>query len=207
MPACCDAVLHPWDRYGVQQRWLPGTLQCLVIGENPGNTDSQYFYAPPQSYARDRVIVRRCLLRGLCDQKLISEATLEGFRNAGFLFDHAIRCPLSQTIVKAERQAARRYASPRAEEPSHLLASLSQAVVVWVMGHIACNAVANACTSFPKVPRPISKPPYPGELEIGSKFFVSEYFTRWNQSESVEICRAFKRFALERGVFDGSRQE
>ena len=207
MPACCNAVSHPWDQHEVQQRWLPGTLRCLIIGENPGDTDSQYFYAPPQSYARDRVIVRRCLLRGLCDQKLISAATLEGFRNAGFLFDHAIRCPLSQTIVKAEHRAARKYASPRVEEPVHLFGSLSQADVVWVMGHIACNAVANACTSFPKEPRSISKPPYPGELETGSKFFVSEYFTRWNQSESVGICRAFKRFALERGVFDGLRQE
>jgi hypothetical protein len=203
MLACCGAVLHPWDRHEVQQQWLPGTLRCLIIGENPGDTDSQYFYAPPQSYARDRGTVRRCLLRGLCDQKLISETTLEGFRNAGFLFDHAIRCPLSQIVVKAERHAARRYASPRVDEPVHLLASLSQAVVVWVMGHLACNAVANVCTSFPKERRLISELPYPGELEPGSKFFVSEYFTRWNQSESVGICRAFKRFALERGVFDG----
>lgn len=205
MLACCSAASHPWELFNVQQHWLPETLRCFIIGENPGDTDSQYFYDQPQSYDRDRVIVRKCLLRSLHDQQLISEATLEGFRSAGFLFDHAIRCPLSKTVVKAERQAARRYASIRVENSGHLLVLLSQASVVWVMGHIACNAVANIWPTFSRARRSISKSPYPGELASGSKFFVSEYFNRWNQSQHQAICKAFARFAENRGVIKSPR--
>jgi len=201
MLACCGVTLHPWNRYEVERQWLPGSLRCLIIGENPGDTDSQYFYTVPQSYDRDRVVVRRCLLHGLYDQKLIREATLEGFRDAGFLFDHAIRCPLSQAVVKAEHRAARRYASSRVENPTHLLSLMSHATAVWVMGHIASNAVANVCGAFSKKQRRISKHPYLGELEADSRFFLSEYFTRWNQNDSVQICRAFAQFARVRGIF------
>lgn len=201
MTSCCDAVLHPWDKYAVERRWIPETLRCLIIGESPGDSNSQYFYAAPQSYVKDRVVVRRCLLRGLCEEGLIGAATLEAFRDAGFLFDHAIRCPLSRAVVKAENRAARKYESTRVENPSHLRGMLSQAVVVWVMGHIASNAVANLCVTFPKERRYVSKAPFPGELHAGSKFFVSEYFTRWNQKEYSRICTAFKLFTLERGVF------
>jgi len=201
MTCCCNAVLHPWDKYEVERRWVPEILRCLIIGENPGDSNSQYFYDPPQSYARDRVIVRRCLLRGLCEQGLISAATLEAFQDAGFLFDHAIRCPLSKTAMKAEHRAARKYGSTRVENPAHLGELLSQTAIVWVMGHIASNAVANLCVSFRKEPRCVSKPPFPGELNAGSKFFISEYLTRWHQCESSRICSAFKRFAVERGAF------
>jgi hypothetical protein len=65
-----------------------------VVAENSGDTTSHYFYQRPASYESDEVAVRRALLRGLREQGLITVATLEGFRDAGFLFDHAIRCQL-----------------------------------------------------------------------------------------------------------------
>lgn len=97
MPTCCGAEKHGWDRQEVERRWLPTTLRCFVVGENPGDTTSEYFYERPASYAADEVTVRRALLRGLHEQGLIAEATLEGFQEAGFLFDHAIRCQLPPT--------------------------------------------------------------------------------------------------------------
>src|SRR5688572_27617810 len=98
MLPCCKAELHPWDYYKVAAEWLPQEVRCFIIGENPGNTNSEYFYSAPGSYDRDRVRVRRGLLQGLHNGTLVSEATLEGFRNAGFLFDHAIRCLLPREI-------------------------------------------------------------------------------------------------------------
>jgi hypothetical protein len=74
---CCIAKQHEWDRLAVDQRWLPATLRCFVVGENPGNTTSQYFYERPATYAADEVLVRRALLGGLHEQGLIAEATLE----------------------------------------------------------------------------------------------------------------------------------
>jgi hypothetical protein len=170
---CCGAAAHPWDQYEVENRWLPLTVRCLIVGENPGAVDSEYFYAVPKSYARDRVIVRRCLLHGLHREKLILEATLEAFRDAGFLFDHGIRCPLSRNEVKTEQRAAKLYRSRRVGCAPHLVPLLSQSSTVWVMGHIASNAVANATETsptdiFPKEQRLISKAPYPCELAPGS---------------------------------------
>ena len=72
--------------------WLPRVVRYLLIGENPGDSDSEYFYQRPRSYDADKVAVRRALLHGLHQQRLITEPTLEAFRDAGFLFDHAIRC-------------------------------------------------------------------------------------------------------------------
>jgi hypothetical protein len=47
MPVCCDAPSHPWDRWQVEQRWMPKALRCLIVGENPGDVSSEYFYEPP----------------------------------------------------------------------------------------------------------------------------------------------------------------
>ncbi len=205
--ACCGATEHPWDRYNVPRDWFPRSLRCLIIGENPGYpatarslTPSEYFYTDPP---RDNVVVREALLHGLHREGLIPEARLKGFRDAGFLFDHAIRCLLPKEVVKRERQAAMRYASHRVEHPDHLRA-LAQARVVWVMGHLASNAVANIADDFPKERRLISKPPWPGELAPRSRFFLSEYFARWNEKKAPAICEAFSRFARGRGVFDDS---
>lgn len=205
MLSCCGAAAHPWDQYEVEKRWLPQSVRCLVVGENPGALNSEYFYAVPKNYASDRVIVRRCLLRGLYNMKLIHEATLDAFRDAGFLFDHGIRCPLSRNEVKTEHRVAKLYNSARVGRASHLVPRLSQSSTVWVMGHIASNAVANAteissADIFPKEQRLISKAPYPCELSPSSRFFISEYFSRWNQRDAQTICEAFARFARRRGV-------
>lgn len=194
MLVCCHAQEHPWDRYNVQRDWIPVSIRCLVVGENPGSESSEYFYNPPADYARDRVVVRKSLLHGLQAAGLLKAATLEGFREAGFLFDHGIRCPLSQEIVRRERHLAKRYASTYVGAAMHLLPTLSRARTVWVMGHIASNAVANATSQFPKEERLISQTPYPGETAPGSPFFVSEYFTRWNRRAVPKICAAFAQF-------------
>jgi hypothetical protein len=173
--ACCAAQQHEWDRLEVEREWLPPTLRCFIVGENPGDTTSEYFYQRPASYESDEVAVRRALLRGLCEQGLIAVATLEGFRDAGFLFDHAIRCQLPSKVVKSEHEKAKRYASQRVGTPDHLRPWLSRAPLVWVMGHLAGNAVANATTEFPRQRRKISMPPYPGEIAPYLRFFVSEY--------------------------------
>jgi hypothetical protein len=193
--ACCGAANHPWDREDVEHRWLPRALRCFIIGENPGDTTSEYFYHPPSDYNSDTVVVRRTLLRGLHLHGLIPEATLEGFHDAGFLFDHAIRCQLSPEVVGVERRRAMRYASRRVENPAHLQRWLTEAAVVWVMGHLASNAVANATSDFPRVKRLISRPPYPGPIGRGSRFFVSEYLTWRTEAQASRFCEAFRRFA------------
>jgi hypothetical protein len=201
MLSCCGTDSHPWDQYQAAERWMPRTLRCLIIGESPGDLDSEYFYTAPKDYDQDRVAVRRCLLRGLHQHELISQATLEVFRDAGFLFDHAIRCPLPPEIVNAEREAAMRYASQRVLCPNHLRRILDESPVVWVMGHLASNAVANIVSDFQKVKRRVSQPPFPSELTLGSKFFLSEYLTRRNENRAPQICEAFVRFARARGIF------
>src|SRR2546428_10378446 len=87
MLACCGVQEHPWDRHNVKTDWLPASIRCLIVGENPGAARSEYFYNPPTSYARDRVVVRKGLLHGLHAVGLLNAATLEGFRDAGFLLD------------------------------------------------------------------------------------------------------------------------
>lgn len=201
MHACCGAEKHEWNRLEVERRWLPPTLRCFIVGESPGNTTSEYFYERPASYAQDEVGVRRALLRGLHQQGLIAEATLDGFQEAGFLFDHAIRCQLSSMVVSSERQKAMRYTSRRVGNADHLCMWLAQSCVVWVMGHLASNAVANASAEFPKQRRKISLPPYPGEIARDSRFFVSEYLSWRTEAEASAFAKAFKRFAQERSVF------
>jgi len=202
MPACCGTKRHQWDEHEVEHQWVPARLRCFIVGENPGKTESQYFYQRPSNYTSDPVVVRRVLLRGLHQHGIIQEATLEGFQNAGFLFDHAIRCQLSSRIVSGERQRAMRYASSYVEEPVHLQPWLSQSVAVWVMGHLASNAVANATKEFPKQKRKISMSPFPGPIVSSSRFFLSEYLTWRNEAKASTFFEAFVRFARERQLFD-----
>jgi len=200
--ACCDAEIHEWDRWEVERQWLPSILRCFIVGENPGDRTSEYFYNPPASYALDRVVVRRALLDGLYRRGLIVEPTLEGFREAGFLFDHAIRCQLSSEAVKSERQKATRYASPCVGNADHLRPWLAKAHVVWVMGHLASNAVAKICpTEFPEQKRKISRRPFPCEVARNSKFFLSEYLSWRTKDSASTFAEAFKRFARERDIF------
>lgn len=41
---CCDQVNHACDRFRVFGRWIPNPLRDLVVGENPGGAESEYFY-------------------------------------------------------------------------------------------------------------------------------------------------------------------
>jgi hypothetical protein len=202
MLACCGATKHQWEEHEVERRWVPTRLRCLIIGENPGSTASQYFYQRPPSYTSDTVVVRRALLRELHQHGIIPEATLEGFQSAGFLFDHAIRCQLSSQVISGERQRAMRYASSYVKEPVHLQPWIAQSVVIWVMGHLASNAVANATTEFPRQRRKISMPPYPSQIASSSRFFLSEYITWRNEAKVSKFCEAFVCFAREKHAFD-----
>lgn len=204
MHGCCCTKKHQWEEHEVEQQWVPARLRCYIVGENPGDTRSHYFYERPASYSSDSVVVRRALLRGLHKHGIISEPTLEGFQSAGFLFDHAIRCQLSSQVVSKERTRAIRYASSYVEEPVHLQPWLAQSVVVWVMGHLASNAVANATKEFPKQRRKISMSPFPGPIVSSSRFFLSEYLTWRNEAKSSIFFEAFVRFARDRHLFDNA---
>jgi hypothetical protein len=198
MLPCCHAERHEWDRLEVERNWLPPVVRCLLIGENPGDSYSKYFYERPRSYDADKVAVRRALLHGLHQQGLIAEPTLEGFRDAGFLFDHAIRCHMPANVVAKEREKAKRYASTLVGGADHLRRWLSEANLVWVMGHLASNAVAKATPAFAKQERKISMPPYPGPIAADSRFFVSEYLTWCTEAKATSFAASFKRFAQER---------
>jgi hypothetical protein len=202
MLACCGAEKHQWEKHEVERVWLPRILRCFIVGENPGDTTSQYFYEPPETYASDAVVVRRALLRSLHEHALIPEATLAAFRDAGFLFDHATRCQLDSDTVSAERQKAIRYASRRVEDPVHLRSWLAKARMVWVMGHLASNAVGNATSEFPRQRRRISLPPFPASSASGSRFFLSEYLSWRTESKASRFCEAFGRFARERAALE-----
>lgn len=195
MLKCCGAEEHQWDVYEVELRWVPETLRCLIIGENPGDSTAQYFYDKPFNYNADPVVVRSSLLQGLRRVGLIREASLAAFRDAGFLFDHAIRCQLPARMVGVERQKASRYSSSLVASPVHLKERLSQAQLIWVMGHLACNAIANLTADFPKEKRKISMTPYPCGITSSSRIFVSEYFSWRTVGKAQRICEAFGDFA------------
>jgi hypothetical protein len=190
---CCSGD-HPWDLYKVPTNWFPLKLRCFIIGENPGNVGSPYFYDGTQSVGHDPVAVRRNLLFGLHKVGLIGAPTLQAFQQAGFLFDHAIRCHLPTATIREERRLADRYDSLRAAAATHLDPMIKTAPAVWVMGRIARNAVASICLTFPKDRAPIAKPPYPLQIHGVPKFFVSRYLTRINTAEVLAICCRFKAF-------------
>jgi hypothetical protein len=201
MLKCCGTDTHPWDRFEVEKCWLPSTLRCLVVGENPGDANSEYFYKRPANYDNDKVAVRRALLQGLHEHGLIRSATLEAFQEAGFLFDHAIRCQLPSKVISVERSKAMRYASDLVKEPNHLGLRVAEAGLVWVMGHVASNAVANVSGEFPKEKRKLSKDPFPGAISSDSRFFVSQYLTWRTERQASTITEAFKEFARKHDVF------
>ena len=95
--SCCNKP-HAWDIYDVAIRWRPDNLRCLVVGENPGDESSVDFYQ--RIDGRDPVRVRTNLLHGLTTAALISSPTLDAFRAAGFLFDHAIRCHMPPSRIE-----------------------------------------------------------------------------------------------------------
>jgi hypothetical protein len=181
---CCGKP-HAWDVYGVAVRWKPNTLRCLIIGENPGDETSTYFYQLADG--RDPVRVRSNLLHGLTEAALISAPTLDAFRSAGFLFDHAIRCHMPFGRVEAYRRSADRPMPGLPGNAEHLRPFVAEARIVWVMGRIARKAVGCVAEDFQVERDLISKPPYPCRLK-GTKYFVSRYLTRMSRDRADAIC-------------------
>ena len=183
--SCCSTQ-HPFEIFNVRENWWPATPFCLIIGESPGGIDAHYFYDEHHS-----VRVRRNLLMGLHRFKLIPEPTLSGFRDAGFLFDHAIRCQLPSQVIKREWTQAKKYESSRAAEARHLLPLLDAFPAVWVMGYLARNAFSVFNASFPRTNRGLSVPYVPN---IATRCFVSRYLLNIGDQEVHSIAETFKQF-------------
>jgi len=179
---CCGAQEHPWETFSVATKWSPETLRCLILGESPGEVAAKYFYNEDR-----KVAVRTIMLRELHRHGVLSEPSLPAFRNAGFLFDHAIRCLLPAGIIQQEANLANRYESLRAAAAAHLWSFLRQESPVWVMGRVARNAVAALCCEFPRDLSEISKPPYPRRLPDAPRFFVSRYLLHASRLETTKI--------------------
>jgi len=170
---------------------VPRKLRCLIVGESPGENADKYFYNQ-----RRTVAIRTIMLRGLHRHGLITEPTLVAFREAGFVFDHAIRCLLPPEIIQHEASLAETYSSTRAGAAAHLDSFLAAESAVWVMGRIARNAVATPRSEFPHDTSEISKPPNPRWLPEASRFFVSRYLLH---ASRADVRRMFARLhpALE----------
>lgn len=183
--ACCKSLHHPWEQFSVAEAWMPAQLRCLIIGESPGQDAEKYFYNE-----RKTVAIRTIMLRELHRYGLIKKPSLEGFRDAGFLFDHAIRCLLpSQTILREARLAGR-YKSPRASNAAHLEPLLSIQSPVWLMGRIARNAVVSPRSEFPKDTTGISMHPNPRWIKEAPRFFVSRYLLHASRQQISDIFAA-----------------
>ena len=195
MLSCCHSKGHPWDTFSVKADWLPDILRCLIIGESPGADASKYFYNQ-----RRKVAVRTIMLRELHRHRLLSEPTIPVFRQAGFLFDHAIRCLLPGDVIRQEANSANRYESSRAGAAIHLEPFLRQESKVWVMGRIARNAVAVLCREFPKDTSEISQSPYPRRIPEAPRFFVSRYLLHASRAEVAEIFSCLHHFLDENSV-------
>lgn len=188
MQCCCNG-LHAWEKFRVEEEWVPTNLRCFIVGENPGSAKSAYFYDE-----RRAVPVRTILLRELHQRGDISAPSLAAFCAVGFLFDHGIRCHLPDGEVKAERRLARHNASNRCAAAEHLKPWVQRASAVWVMGYIARNAVTAICCEFPKDSNKISREPYPRRIPDAPRFFVSRYVTRAPRKEMAAIFREFSSF-------------
>lgn len=134
--SCCGRA-YAWDRFRVERQWVPDRLRCYVVGENPGDAESAYFYDEARA-----VPVRTIVLRELHQRGQIDAVTLGAFRDGGFLFDHAVRCALPPDEVATERALAERHESPRCGAAAHLRSWIERAPSVWVMSYMARNAVS-----------------------------------------------------------------
>jgi hypothetical protein len=195
--SCCGQAAHAWDQFRVATEWVPDRLRCLIVGENPGSATTAYFYD-----GNREVAIRSLLLEGLYRVGIIAASTLSAFRNAGFLFDHGIRCHLAGAEVATQRRLARTYSSPRANAATHLTAFIRSASSVWAMGYVARNAVAAACAAFPRDARDIARCPYSMQLQEAPKFFASRYLTRAPREDVAAIFREFGAFWVRRGGDD-----
>ena len=178
-----------FERTNVEGRWTPRRLRCLVVGESPGAPGSSCFY-DPIPFSGDPVKVRSLLLQGLRHENIIDVSSLEAFKEAGFLFDHAIREQLDMAQVQVERDRAKKFTSKFAESATHLPPLIEKAESVWAMGDIARNAMLCFFPSIPREHRPLT-PPY----RLSEKIFTSRYFTRFTNQELVnEIVGRVSRF-------------
>lgn len=183
--SCCSTQ-HPFETFNVRNNWWPSTPKYLIIGESPGGPNAHYFYDEEHC-----VRIRRNLLMGLHRFQLISDPTLEEFKNGGFLFDHSIRCHLAPMEIKREWRRARKYESPRAAAAHHLVPSLSVFPIVWIMGYLARNAVADLDAQFPRAMCGLSAPYIP---EKSTRYFVSRYLLNIGDREILSIVERFKHF-------------
>jgi hypothetical protein len=190
--SACDScqAIHPFDSCRVRERWWPRHLKCLIIGESPGNPGSDYFYTPLPSVGLDQIGVRANLLSGLHAAGLIASVSLEDFREGGFVFDHAIRCTLDiKERITKERQRATRYSSPLAHRAAHLRPLIEEAEKVWVMGHIARDAVVFLCQAdYPSMRESLNRTLTPPTQY--AKFFFTRYLNRCPDKQSI-----FRRFS------------
>jgi hypothetical protein len=176
----CDSCLaiHAFDSYQVLERWWPKRLRCLIIGESPGDPGADYFYDSLPKTGHDPIDIRSNLLSGLHAAGLVNSVELEAFREAGFVFDHAIRCSLnlSERIAK-ERHHAVHYRSALAHRATYLRPLIEEAEKVWVMGHIARDAVVFICQKdYPLMMQSLRKTLTPPTQH--AKFFFSRYLNR-----------------------------
>lgn len=185
---CCSTV-HLFDAQQVLSRWWPTLLRCLIIGESPGEPGASYFYDPIPQFGRDPVAVRRNLLPALASLRVMTAPTLPAFRDAGLAFDHAIRCQIPLEEVRRVHRLALAFRSPRAANAKHIAQLLAIVPKVSVTGHIARNALADACSDVPKIGSCVS-PSY----EIGNKFLISRYLTRVAQADVARIVRQSQPF-------------
>jgi hypothetical protein len=184
---CCNTV-HQADRLKIEEKWWPKVPRCLIIGESPGNPESLHFYGPIPDGRADPVSVRRRLLKQLVVEGLLQAATLEDFKEAGYFFDHAVRCQLHMEIVESDRKLAQRYQSKLVVTQDHLMKLIERFDVVWVMGYMARNAVATL--GFIPPDRRGLIPAY----TIGRKFFISPYVRPYQNYGPHEIVTAFAAF-------------
>jgi len=178
----CCGLIHSFDRCAVAEVWVPAAIRCFIIGENPGIPGAPYFY-DPIPLKRDSVGVRRLLLPALAAENLISEPTLLGFREGGFLFDHAIRCQLPKATMDRERARARTFRPSLADQASHLRRLVGRSCKVWLMGGVARAAIRSQYPELGVEARNLEQP-----YAVESKFFVSHYLRpRFDTPDDVAL--------------------
>jgi len=175
---------HPFDYYCVSEKWWPDPIRCLIIGETPGSSHSCYFYDSEKP-----VRVRDNILFGLHGHDLIASPTLSAFKEAGFLFDHAIRCRVRPS--KQDWRSAKKYQYVKAEHTQHLDKLLRRVRKVWIMGYVARNAVSCLDSSFPQIQKGLSTPYV---QEGSSKYFISRYLLYVGDSEVLKIAGSLKKY-------------
>ncbi|HYD47507.1 MAG TPA: hypothetical protein VEB21_04135 [Terriglobales bacterium] len=177
---------HPFESRYVNSVWKPDLIRCLIVGESPGNPGAPYFYDPIPTDRRDPVGVRRVLLAALHAAGWIAAPSLEAFKAAGFLFDHAVRCQRPMAEIDGLRARARRFRGAVTPLAEHLRPLLEEAEQVWAMGALARQAIADLDPTMPRLRRPLT-PPYVSEGTY--PIVISRYFTRIGAAIAADLVR------------------